>query len=123
MLDLTGVHLRGGTGRKWRFEGVGILLSKCRNVTVRGVRVSGYRRGILLSNCRGVTLDGCDTSGCYDQRLKSTPDRYDPSDWVDIFHRSTWETYGYGIYLVKSRDCCVRGCTSRRGQNGAWQHG
>lgn len=118
VLDLTGVHLRGGRGRPWTFEGVGILLKNCRNVTVRGARVSGYWRGIVLRNCRGVTLEGCDTSGCYDQKLRSTPEHYDHRDWVDVFKRSTWETYGFGIYLLKSRDCRVRGCVSKRGQNG-----
>lgn len=117
-LDLTGVHVRGSTGRPWTFAGTGILLKGCRNVTVRGARVSGYWRGIELRGCRGVTLVECDTSGCYDQHLKSTPERYDPADWVDIFHREAWETYGFGIYVVDSTDCRVRACTSKRGQNG-----
>ena len=117
-VDLTGVHVRGSTGRKWTFEGIGILLKNCRNVTVRGARVSGYKRGIMLRNCRGVVLDGCDTSGCYDQKLKSTPEVYDPADWVDIFHPDVWNTYGYGVYVYRSKDCQVRACTSKRGQNG-----
>ncbi|MBN1917934.1 MAG: right-handed parallel beta-helix repeat-containing protein [Verrucomicrobia bacterium] len=117
-LDLTGVHVQGSTGRPWEFEGTGISLRDCRNVTVRGARVSGYRRGIELRGCRGVTLIECDTSDCYDQQLKSTPERYDPADWVDIFHREVWETYGYGVYVVDSADCRVRACTSKRGQNG-----
>jgi parallel beta-helix repeat protein len=117
-LDLTGVHLRGGTGRPWTFEGVGLLLRRCRNVTVRGARVSGYKLGIVLKECRGVALVECDTSGCYDQQLKSTPEHYDPADWVDIFHPEVWQTYGYGITVARSSDCRVRGCVSKRAQNG-----
>jgi parallel beta-helix repeat protein len=52
------------------------------------------------------------------QALLSTPQRYDPGDWLDIFHPDTFETYGHGVYLKRTSGASVTGVIARGAQNG-----
>ena len=66
----------------------------------------------------GHRISGVDVSESRSQALRSTPQRYDEADWLDIFHPDTFETYGHGIYLKRTSGASVTGVIARGGQNG-----
>jgi len=117
-IDLTGVTLESGDSVPSRFVGVGIASRGIDSVSVRGGRIRGYRYGIRLEGGRGHRISGIDLSGSRAQALRSTPDRYDEADWLDIFHPDTFETYGSALYLKGTVGAQVTGVTARGSQNG-----
>jgi parallel beta-helix repeat protein len=117
-IDLTGVTLESGDTVPSGFTGIGILSRGVDSVSVRGGRVRGFRYGIRLEGGRGHRVSGVDLSGSRTQRLASTPERFDEADWLDIFHPDTFETYGAGLYLKRTRGASVSGISARGSQNG-----
>jgi len=101
------------------FAGRGIVI-RGRNVTVRNAQVRGYKLGIFAEDAPGLTLDGCDVSFNYRQRLKSTIEREDLSDWLYGHENdeNEWLRYGAGIYLFRCSEATVVSCRARNGQNG-----
>ncbi|HEX6643928.1 MAG TPA: right-handed parallel beta-helix repeat-containing protein, partial [Gemmatimonadales bacterium] len=61
---------------------------------------------------------GTDVSGSRAQRLRSTPERFDERDWLDIFRPDTFEQYGSGVYLRGTDGAVVTNVTARGAQNG-----
>jgi len=122
-LDLGEAVLLGGKadGDPDGYEGIGILVEGRKNVTIRNGRVRGFRCAILVRDCENVVIEGVDVSGNFRQRLKSTPDREDASDWLrphDNDKQEWRQRYGAGICLENSKACEVRECTGRGQQNG-----
>lgn len=101
------------------FAGRGIVI-RGRNVTVKNAHVRGYKVGIFAEDAPGLTLDGCDVSLNYRQRLKSTIERADLSDWLygQENDENEWLRYGAGIYLFRCPEATVVDCRARNGQNG-----
>ncbi|MHC4550578.1 MAG: right-handed parallel beta-helix repeat-containing protein [Planctomycetota bacterium] len=122
-LDLAGAVLTGageGTAPD-RFEGIGLIVEGRRRVRIRGGRLRGFRCAILVKDCEDVVVEGVDVSGNFRQRLRSTPEREAPSDWLWPHHNDAQEwrrNYGAGICLENCRKCVVRECVGRRQQNG-----
>lgn len=117
-IDLTGVTLESGDSVPADYRGVGIASIGVDSVSVRGGRIRGFQYGIRLEGGSGHRINGVDVSGSRTQVLKSTPDRYDEGDWLDIFHPDTFETYGHGVYLKRTSGATVTGVISRGAQNG-----
>lgn len=117
-IDLTGVTLESGDTVPGEFSGIGILSRGADSVTVRGGRIRGFRYGIRLEGGRGHRVSGIDLSGSRAQALRSTPSRFDEGDWLDIFHPDTFETYGAGLYLKRTRGVQITGVIARGSQNG-----
>jgi parallel beta-helix repeat protein len=117
-IDLTGVTIESGDSVPSRFVGAGIVSRNVDSITVRGGRIRGYRYGIRLDGGRGHRVSGIDLSGSRAARLLSTPDRFDEADWLDIFDPDTFETYGGGLYLRRTRSAQVTGVIARGAQNG-----
>jgi parallel beta-helix repeat protein len=104
-----------------RFEGTGIEISGRKNVTIRGGKLKGFKCAILAKDCTGLVLDGVDVSGNFAQRLHSTPEREDGSDWPwphENDEQQWRKNYGAGICLEKCFRATVRDCTGRHQQNG-----
>lgn len=120
-LDLEGAVVAGAEASPDAMEGIGILVEGRKRVTIRGGRVTRFRCGILVRDCEEVTLDRVEVSGNFRQRLRSTPEREDESDWLWP-HRNDgqeWrKNYGAGICLENCRKCVVRDCVGRAQQNG-----
>ena len=53
-----------------------------RNVTLKGLRVHGFKNGVVASNADGLIVDGGDYSDNYRQQLKSTPEAENGADWL-----------------------------------------
>jgi parallel beta-helix repeat protein len=117
-IDMTGVTLESGDSVPGRFTGIGILSRNVDSVTVRGGRIRGFRYGIRLEGGRGHRVSGIDLSGSRASRLLSTPDSFAQADWLDIFRPDTFETYGAGLYLKRTRGASVTGVIARGSQNG-----
>jgi len=101
------------------FVGRGIAI-RGRNVTLNNAKVRGYKVGIFAEDSPGVTISGCDVSGNYRQRLNSTVEREDLSDWLYGHENDAneWLRYGAGIYLFRCPGATVRDSRGRNGQNG-----
>jgi len=117
-LNLTGVTLESGDSVASRFVGAGVVSRGLDNVEVYGGIVRGFRTGIRIEGGRGHRIARVDVSGSRSQALRSTPDRYDESDWLDIFHADTAELYGGGVLLKNTNGATVVGVSARHAQNG-----
>jgi len=117
-IDLTGVTLESGDSVPADFRGIGITSTGVDSVGVRGGRIRGYRYGIKLDGGSGHRISGVDVSQSRSQTLRSTPQRWDQADWLDIFHPDTFETYGHGVYLKRTSGASVTGVIARGAQNG-----
>lgn len=91
-----------------------------KNVTIRNAIVRGFKVGIYATDAPGLRIEGCDVSRNYRQRLKSTPEREDLSDWLYGHENdeNQWLRYGAGIYLFRCPGATIEKCRSRNGQNG-----
>lgn len=121
--DLTGVELRGQSAdaRIDTALGHGILVRRCRGVTIKGGVIGGYKACIVIEDSEDITVDGVRFDGWYGQRLKSTEFAEDTTDWLYPHEndRGEWlENYGAAISVTNCREVDVRGCRGRRGQNG-----
>ncbi len=122
-LDLGGATLRGapeGTDPDG-LTGVGILVEGARGVTIRNGRVAGFKVGVRAVSAPDLVIEGLDASGNFRQRLRSTPEAEDASDWLWPHENDAneWEErYGGGLSLTDCEGAAVRGCRVRQGQNG-----
>lgn len=120
-VDFQGAVLRGAPADADpdTYTGQGIVI-RGRDVTLLNAVVHGYKVGIHAEDVPGLKLISCDVSRNYRQRLKSTPQREDLSDWLFGHDNDDdqWLRYGAGIYLLRCPDGEVRHCRARNGQNG-----
>lgn len=106
-----------------------------KNVTIKNLRLRGYKLGLYAKNCPGLRLLDCDFSYNYKPHLSSTPEREDASDWMSYHHndREEWlrgdeeyrKTKGRSgnppkwpaAYLDRCEGFEVRGLKATGGQN------
>lgn len=117
-VDLSNVTIESGDSVPSRYAGYGIKLKNVDSVTISGGTIRGYQYGVMLEGGSGHSVQGMTLSGSRTQELKSTPQAYAQSDWLDIFHPDTFETYGAGLYLKNTEGVTVQGVTARDAQNG-----
>ncbi len=104
-----------------RFHGIGILVDGGSEVTLRGLRVSGYRTAILARHTEALTVEDTDLSGNFRQRLRSTPLAEDGGDWLwpQRNEGGEWlQSYGAALWVEQSASPVLRRIRVRRGQNG-----
>jgi len=117
-IEMTGVELSGGKNKPWDRPGIGILIRNSQDVEVTGGTILGYRVGMMIENSRAVRVSDCNVSNNFDQKMKSTPTKYDPSDWLDIFQPRVWRKYGFGLRAYRCRDCSLMRIKSSHHENG-----
>jgi parallel beta-helix repeat protein len=103
------------------FEGIGIRIDEFTNVTLRGIVARGFKVGVLARKADRLTVEDSDLSGNFRQRLKSTPQAEDSSDWLwpHTNDGQEWRSrYGAALCVENSADITVRRLNVRRGQNG-----
>jgi len=123
VLDLSGVEIRGmAQGADLdRGEGWGIVLSGCRDVTLKGGKIGGFKGCVVAENCTGVVLDGVQFDGWYGRHLTSNVAYEDAGDWIYPHHNDAGEwlkNYGGAVSLTNCRQIEIKGCRGRHGQNG-----
>jgi parallel beta-helix repeat protein len=101
------------------FSGTGIILKNCKNVTIKNLKVSGYKVGLMAINVEKLILDSCDFSYNYRQHLNSTQESEDLSDWMSYHQneKDEWLRYGAAIYLRGCNFMTVKNCKVTGGQN------
>ena len=117
-LDLTGVTLESGDTEAGQFVGAGVVSRGVGRVTIFGGTIRGYRYGIRVEGGGGHVITDLDLSGSRSQVLRSTPDRFDEADWLDIFRPDSFEQYGGGLLLKGVDGATVTGVTAQGAQNG-----
>jgi len=120
-VDFTGAVLRG-TGA-WvspdARTGLGVLVQG-KNVTIKGLKASGYKVGLYAREAKGLKLIDCDLSYNWRQRLLSTSEKEDPADWMSFHHneKGEWLNQGVGAYLDRCEEFEIRGLRVTGGQSG-----
>lgn len=100
-------------------KGTGLWITG-KNVTLKNVRVRGYKIGLFAQNAPGLRIVNGDFSYNWKQHLKSTTEREDLADWMSFHHneQNEWLRYGAGMYLDKCSGFSVQNCRATGGQNG-----
>ncbi|HKT61621.1 MAG TPA: right-handed parallel beta-helix repeat-containing protein [Gemmatimonadales bacterium] len=117
-IDLTGVILESGDSLPDRFVGIGVASKGVDGVTVVGGTVRGYRFGVRIEGGRNHRLSGIDVSNSRRQILRSTPDRADSTDRLDVTRLEAADQYGAGLMLRNTTGATVTGIVSHGAQNG-----
>ncbi|HET8633560.1 MAG TPA: NosD domain-containing protein [Gemmatimonadales bacterium] len=117
-VNLTGVTLESGDSVPADYRGAGVMASGVDRITITGGTIRGYQFGIRIDGGRGHVVAGADVSGSRTQTLRSTPERFDEADWLDIFHADSAEAYGAGVYLSGTVNATVRNIKAVQAQNG-----
>jgi len=117
-IDLTGVVLESGDSVPSRYVGIGIASKGVDAVSIEGGTVRGYRFGIRLEGGRAHRITGVDVSGSRAQALRSTAQRPDSSDRLELATPETFVAYGGGILLQAVAGASIVGITARGSQNG-----
>ncbi|MBC7771200.1 MAG: right-handed parallel beta-helix repeat-containing protein [Pyrinomonadaceae bacterium] len=102
------------------YKGTGIRLNGQANVVISGAVVQGYKAGLWASKSPGITIERCNASDNFRQRLRSTPEKEDLSDWLYPHHNDKNEhltNYGSAFYIEDSHHVTVRSCIVHQGQN------
>jgi hypothetical protein len=120
-VDFAGATLEGTpqTTEPNERVGTGLLISG-KNVTVKNLKIRGYKFGVMAFNAPGLKLYNVDGSYNWKQRLLSTLDREDGADWMSYHQneKNEWFRYGAAIYLRGCDGVEVKGCRAVGGQNG-----
>ena len=121
VIDFKGAELKGSNMARWpdEFAGTGLLIQNSRKVTIRNLKVSGYKIALLARNVSQLVLENCDFSYNYRPRLKSDQLKEDIADWMSYHQneKDEWMRYGAAVYLADCDSAVVRDCTVTGGQN------
>ena len=120
-LDFTGFVLSGtpSSTEPDQRKGLGVQVSG-KNIVIKNLTVKGYKVALLAEKCENLKLVDCNFSFNWKQKLLSTPEREDLSDWMS-FHQNEkdeWLRYGAGAYLKDVNGFEVKGLTVTGGQCG-----
>lgn len=115
---LRGARLGGDADQ---LQGIGVLVDGAKNVTLRNFFVRGYRCGVLATEADGLVVDGADFRRNFSQRLQSTPEEEDSSDWLWPHENDQQEwrkNYGAGLCVERTDGLVVQNVVVREQQNG-----
>ena len=121
-VDFAQQQLHGGASGQTpdTFAGTGIRIA-AKNVTLKNASVSGYKVGIHAVHANGLTIRNCNVSNNFHQRLKSTPQAEDETDWLwpHANDDNEWMTnYGAGLCVEDSEHVTLHDIRARKTQNG-----
>lgn len=90
------------------------------NITIKNLNVHGYKVGLLAHNSKNLKLLNSDFSYNWKQRLKSTREKEDESDWMSYHHNEhdEWLRYGAAVYLRDVQGFEAHGVRAVGGQCG-----
>ncbi len=91
-----------------------------KNITIKNLRVRGYKVGLVAFDSPGLRLINCDLSYNWKQHLASGLDREDESDWMSYHQneKDEWLEYGAGAYLRRCDGFEAKSVVVRGGQCG-----
>lgn len=121
VIDFNGATLRGSAQTTLPNERVGTAIYvEGRNITIKNLNVHGYKIGLVARDTDNLQIIDCDFSYNWKQRLNSTPEREDLSDWMSFHNNENdeWLRFGAGIYLSNCDNFLVEDTTIVGGQCG-----
>ena len=120
-IDFNNAILKGSNKKQEpdKFFGVAIIIRNSENVTIKNLKIKGYKVALLARNVNKLTLDNCDLSYNYRQHLNSTQEKEDISDWMSYHHneKDEWLRYGAAAYLWNCDLAEIKNCKVTGGQN------
>lgn len=101
-----------------QFRGLAFLV-KGKGITLKNLRIRGYKVAILADSVQNLLLENCDVSYNYRPHLHSGRERETFSDWLSYHHneRDQWLRYGAGMYLRHCSNFTIRNCRATGNQN------
>lgn len=106
VVDFNNAVLRGSIDKQMpnEFYGLAVLVKGGKNITIRNLNARGYKVAIMARDVEGLTIENCNLSYNYRQRLNSTQEKEDISDWMSYHQneKDEWLRYGAAMYL---RNC------------------
>ena len=111
---LTAVHTNGH--QQDSYEGIGILLDSCKNVTLKNVKVTGFRTNIVLKNCTNVHILGSEAD--QSRAIRMSRDGKPIDTFLNLRSVDAWRKYGAGIWLENCSQCTIEHSKASRAQNG-----
>jgi parallel beta-helix repeat protein len=120
-LDFSEVELigQGENTQPDQYRGVGIMVRNSKNITLKNLRVRGYKIALMAENVDSLRIVNSDFSYNYRPRLYSLWERENLVDWL-TYHQNDedeWKRYGAGIYLKNCEGAQVDHCTITQNQN------
>jgi parallel beta-helix repeat protein len=121
VVDFNNLVLRGSTEitRPDKFSGVAVLIKNSKKVTIRNLKVRGYKIALIAVNVEGLIIENSNMSYNYRPQLNSSQEKEDISDWMS-YHKNEkdeWLRYGAAIYLSNCNQATIRNCKVTGGQN------
>jgi nitrous oxidase accessory protein NosD len=104
-----------------KFAGTGVRIEGARNVTVKGLEVTGYKVGLRASRTDELRIDGARFDNLWRMHLKSTKEKEHNDDWLWPHEndKQEWVTnYGAAVCIERSAGVAVSNVRVRNGQNG-----
>lgn len=121
ILDFANTMLQGNkTGQSPdTYAGLAVLIENSRRVTIKNLRVRGYKVALIARQVDELILENCDFSYNYRPHLNSTPEKEDLSDWMSYHQneKDEWLRYGAAVYLKDCTQPVIRQCRVTGGQN------
>jgi parallel beta-helix repeat protein len=120
-VDFNHAVMKGSNAKKYpdEFFGVAVLIKGGKNITIRNLKVKGYKVAVRAANTENLTIENCDFSYNYRQHLNSTQDKEDISDWLSHHQneKDEWLRYGAAMYLRNCDSLLIRHSKVTGGQN------
>ncbi len=103
------------------YRGYGVTLTGQSGVTISGLHATGLWCGIRAAEANDLTIENSSFDDNRRDRLKSTPEAEDSSDWLWPHENDEGQwlsRYGAAMAISRSSKVTVHDCKVRRGQNG-----
>ncbi len=101
------------------FNGLGILIKSGKNITIKNLRVRGFKVALMAQNVDHLQILDSDFSYNYRMRLYSIRERENFQDWLSYHNNENdeWLRYGAGIYLKRCDHALVKNVHITQNQN------
>jgi parallel beta-helix repeat protein len=91
------------------FDGVGLLIDGCKNVTIKNANVQGFRFNIRIVNSSNVRLENCNVDCSRAIRMMGDSGLLDT--FLNLRDSNEWRHYGAGIWVENSAGCTIEKCS------------
>ena len=121
-VDFQDALIQGSNDQEFpnKYYGLGILVKGGKNITLKNLKVRGFKIGLLAIDVENLIIDNADLSHNFRQQLKSTREKENEEDWMSYHHNENdeWFRYGAAVYLKNCNNAIVKNLKVTQGQNG-----
>lgn len=111
-IDFGGAFVRGDKDvyhNRENFDGVGLLINGCKNVTIKNGHFEGFRFNIKVVNSENVRIENCGVN--FSRAIAMVRDGQVLDTFLNLRDNAAWRTYGAGIWIEGSKNCAVEKCS------------